>query len=66
MIAHGVIVRHHTHLCRLLSSAVVLCAVILLTLGCAATDAGRRDSDMPWNEPQPWEGSPYIPGMDRY
>ncbi len=21
------------------------------------------DSDLPWNNPQPWEGSPMIPGM---
>jgi hypothetical protein len=34
--------------------------------GCATTDADRRESDMPWNTPQPWEGSPFVPGLDRY
>lgn len=46
----------------------ILCALVALTLsGCATLD-GRddRESDMPWNQPQPWEGSPFIPGMDRY
>jgi hypothetical protein len=28
--------------------------------GCATTES---DTDMPWNTPQTWEGSPYIPGM---
>ena len=40
--------------------AVAACIGVLLT-GCATTE-----SDMPWNEPQPWEGSPFIPGMPRY
>jgi hypothetical protein len=37
-------------------AAAVLC--LLAAGGCATTD-----SDIPWNAPQPWEGSPYIPGM---
>lgn len=36
-----------------------------VAIGCATTD-NQRESDIPWNQPQPWEGSPYIPGMDRY
>ena len=27
--------------------------------GCVTTN----DSDIPWNAPQPWEGSPNIPGL---
>jgi hypothetical protein len=27
--------------------------------GCTTTN----DSDIPWNAPQPWEGSPNIPGL---
>lgn len=33
--------------------------VMLLAAGCATTN----DSDLPWNTPQPWEGSPAIPGL---
>jgi hypothetical protein len=32
---------------------------LLGVAGCASTE----DSDMPWNTPQPWEGSPGIPGL---
>jgi hypothetical protein len=40
-------------------------AVALLTLcavwasGCATTG----ESDIPWNEPQPWEGMMSVPGL---
>jgi hypothetical protein len=27
--------------------------------GCASTE----DSNMPWSTPQPWEGTPGIPGL---
>ncbi len=48
--------------------ASLICGLLLVTVtGCATTEADRRrDSDIPWNQPQPWEGSPYIPGMNRY
>ena len=39
---------------------------LLVLLAAAATIAGcasARDSDIPWNQPQPWEGSPMIPGL---
>ena len=39
---------------------------VLLALGMAACVAGcasSGDSDMPWNQPQPWEGAPSIPGF---
>jgi hypothetical protein len=41
--------------------ALLLALVALLTAGCATTE-----SDMPWNAPQPWEGSPLIPGLPSY
>ena len=36
-------------------------AAMLLLSGCASTDGYRDEkeySDMPWNTPQQWEGSP--------
>ncbi len=32
---------------------------LLGVAGCASTE----ESNMPWNTPQPWEGSPGIPGL---
>ncbi len=40
------------------------CALVLALNACTTTDADR-DSELPWNTPQSWEGSPLIPGMDR-
>jgi len=45
----------------------ILAVVLLGSLsgfvaGCASTDEGR-ESELPWNVPQTWEGSPTIPGM---
>jgi hypothetical protein len=37
---------------------LILLAAIAVS-GCAT----NADSDLPWNTPQPWEGSPTIPGM---
>jgi hypothetical protein len=39
--------------------------ILLVAAGCATT--GTRDdydSDLPWNTPASWEGSPSIPGFD--
>jgi len=33
-----------------------------LVAGCASTD-DLRESELPWNVPQTWEGSPTMPGM---
>ncbi len=43
----------------------MLLAMLLgvLCVGCATTD-DDGNSDIPWNAPQPWEGSPMIPGMN--
>lgn len=38
---------------------LALCATLS---GCAT--ANQDDSDLPWNTPQPWEGSPMIPGLE--
>jgi len=44
----------------LVALVVVACAFTLI--GCASTDPDR-ESDLPWNVPQSWEGSPAIPGL---
>jgi hypothetical protein len=46
----------------LLTITLILAGVALLT-GCATME---DESDMPWNTPQPWEGSPSIPGLNQY
>jgi ribonuclease PH len=47
--------------------AGVSAALIALLLACLPLLAGcvsaGADSDIPWNDPQPWEGSPAIPGL---
>ena len=35
----------------------------LLLVVCAGCTTIPEDSAMPWNTPQPWEGSPSIPGL---
>jgi len=47
------------------SFAIIIAFAIISAFltGCAAMDPGR-ESDMPWNTPQSWEGSPMIPGMN--
>lgn len=39
-------------------------AAISIAIGCASTGPGE-ESDMPWNTPQSWEGSPAIPGLSQ-
>jgi len=39
-------------------------AVMIFSAGCATSDPDR-ESDMPWNMPQSWEGAPSIPGMNQ-
>jgi hypothetical protein len=47
--------------------AVRFLALALLALGlavaagCASPD---RESELPWNTPQPWETAPNIPGLE--
>jgi hypothetical protein len=40
--------------------ALAAAALLMTFLSGCATNA---TSDMPWNTPQPWEGSPSIPGF---
>ena len=40
-------------------TTLFLLAASCILVGCATTD----DSDIPWNSPASWEGSPYIPGL---
>ncbi len=44
---------------------VALAAGGLALAGCATYDPYTDDrfSDLPWNEPQPWEGTIAVPGM---
>ncbi len=41
---------------------LLLCAVASVLSGCATAD--DNESEIPWNSPQPWEGSPLIPGLN--
>jgi predicted outer membrane protein len=41
----------------------LLALAALLIAGCATLE---DESDLPWNTPQPWEGSPAIPGFNQY
>ena len=43
-----------------MAGVVGLC---VLVSGCITTG---EESDIPWNDPQPWEGSPGIPGLNDY
>lgn len=37
-----------------------VCGSIFLGTGCLSVP---EDSDIPWNAPASWEGSPYVPGF---
>ena len=41
---------------------LLMLAATLSLVGCATKG---EESDMPWNAPQPWEGSPMLPGMNQ-
>ncbi|MEI6148397.1 MAG: hypothetical protein WCS01_04815 [bacterium] len=36
---------------------------VVLGLLCAAGCVSTEESEMPWNTPQSWEGTPGIPGL---
>lgn len=52
---------------RCFIAACLLCLGLAAGLisGCATANTDDSDSEIPWNTPQPWEGSPMIPGLDR-
>jgi hypothetical protein len=41
--------------------------VICVLTGCETTgqNADGTESNIPWNQPQPWEGAPGLPGMSQ-
>lgn len=41
---------------------MILIAIVAVLVGGCATP---HDSDIPWNSPASWEGSPYIPGFSQ-
>ncbi|MGA1530365.1 MAG: hypothetical protein ACO398_06400 [Kiritimatiellia bacterium] len=45
---------------RLFASLVL---IAILSAGCASLRPDY-ESEMPWNTPQTWEGSPMIPGLN--
>jgi hypothetical protein len=52
----------HERRLQAFTSAWIRVVFVLVSLvglaGCASTE-----SDIPWNAPQPWEGTPGIPGF---
>lgn len=50
------------YLIRRYTIALLLLICCIGISGCATHDPDR-ESDMPWNMPQSWEGSPAIPGL---
>jgi len=48
---------------RALLTISLFALAALLIGGCATME---DESDLPWNTPQPWEGSPAIPGLNQY
>jgi hypothetical protein len=53
-----------TMLSRIMAAFATLGVAILLSgaSGCASLKPDY-ESEMPWNTPQTWEGSPMIPGL---
>jgi len=43
-------------------SMLLLLTLLALTAGCASSP--DRESELPWNTPQPWETAPSIPGLN--
>lgn len=37
---------------------------LLLAGGCATVETSDRESELPWNTPQSWEGAPFFPGLN--
>lgn len=44
---------------RVSTMTILLALAAILAGGCAST----MESDLPWNTPASWEGSPFIPGF---
>jgi len=58
-----------TYFCRRSVFLALAClAVTFFLAGCATTDENEDpglESNIPWNQPQPWEGAPGIPGLSQ-
>ncbi len=46
---------------RTVTGIILIAIAAALAGGCATP----HDSDIPWNSPASWEGSPYIPGFSQ-
>lgn len=42
----------------------LLLAVVAGVVLCSCATPDLDDSELPWNTPQSWEGSPMMPGMN--
>ena len=52
--------------CRELLLALAGLVAIFALAGCETTEQNSdTQSDIPWNQPQPWEGAPGIPGLSQ-
>ena len=49
---------------NVLLSGLVMLALLGFLAGCKTPPNADDESDIPWNAPQPWEGSPMIPGLN--
>lgn len=54
--------KQKTIYCPLIITALTLILAVFFT-GCGTTDV--EESQLPWSEPQPWEGAPPGFGSDR-
>jgi hypothetical protein len=50
---------------RELTRIMLVTTVIAMAMAMASGCATPHDSDIPWNSPASWEGSPYIPGFSQ-
>ena len=48
---------------RLLTPLAVSILIGMCLVSSIAGCRSTHESDLPWNAPQSWEGSPYIPGL---
>jgi len=49
---------------RAVATLLALLGIGLMLTGCATSGPEERESELPWNTPQPWEGVPFFPGMN--
>lgn len=54
----------NTLLKKLFAPALLVLVVALTALATGCATGNPDDSDIPWNRPESWEGSPFIPGLE--